>query len=822
MIGIGPMELMTLLVFALSLGGAAGLPLSTPPLPPDPVISRVAPDACLFHMETAGLASPDGSSDNLTEQMLADPEMQEFLGRVAEQIVTFGRQAAPAPPDVTKTVITLLETVLTRPMALTVEKFRPPSPQGPPQIRASLVIRLGDRGDAIEQAVEWLAGTIPGPVEAVEAGGRSWQRWTIEGDPPEPIFWGINDGSLVLTVGEGSLESLLARMADAGRKTPAWMADLVKRLPVARRSTLTYFNAGEALRIATGLPSPDRDQFLAMLDATGLGKLDTVAAATGMTAEGVGSSIWLGFDGPPTGLFAPPAAGIGPRQLARIPADAMMAQAWSLDLSEMLATMLGIVAAVEPATAAEVRTNLERFRAVVGFDVDTHLLKPLGPDWTVLSVPAPGGMLPNLAIVAGVRDRATFAKTHKALLGFIRNAAAAGEDVPFSVRQVPYRDQTLFCLESNSPEMPIPLTPTWCLTDDSLIITLSPQLMKTLLARDPAAGGIDGVAEVKRALEGAEPALVGVVDPVWLVGSLCGLYEMAAPVGRSMLREQGLELELPQLPPASAIMPFARPQVTTIRHEADGIVVAGSGTIPLGPLTAGGGVFGISPASTPVLVGMLLPAVQSAREAARRAQAMNNFKQVMLAMLIHEDAKRRLPSQAICDADGKPLLSWRVALLPFLEEGPLYEQFRLDEPWDSEHNLALLERMPLVYADPNAPPEEVARGLTTLQVLTGPGTPFAKPADGLRLGEISDGASRTVAIVEVTPENAVPWTKPDDLEFDPERPLAGVGNPRRAGGMFGVGFFDGHVQMLPPDASPDVFRAFVTPAGGESIRSFDE
>jgi hypothetical protein len=269
-------------------------------------------------------------------------------------------------------------------------------------------------------------------------------------------------------------------------------------------------------------------------------------------------------------------------------------------------------------------------------------------------------------------------------------------------------------------------------------------------------------------------------------------------------------------------MPFARPQVTTIRHEADGIVVTGSGTIPLGPLTAGGGVLGISPATTPVLVGMLLPAVQSAREAARRAEAMNNFKQIMLAMLTHESARRRLPSQAICDADGKPLLSWRVALLPFLEERPLYEQFRLDEPWDSEHNLALVERMPLVYADPNAPPGEVARGLTTVQVLTGPGTPFVKPGEWLRLDQIRDGLSNTVAIVEATPENAVPWTKPDDLEFDPERPLAGVGNPRRAGGMFGVGFFDGSVRTLPPDVSPDFFRASMTPAGGEEIHSFDE
>jgi hypothetical protein len=815
MFGIGPAELVTLLIVGLSLGGAGGLPLSTPPLPPDPVIARVAPDACLIHLETAGLAAPAAGSKNLTERMLADPEMREFLGQVAEQVMGLARQASPVDPDGVEALGTLLEAALTRPMALTVETFQPPSPEGPPQVVASLVIRVGDRGEAIERAAKWLAGSTPlFRFETVEVGGRAWQRLQDAGPESGTVSWGINDGSFIFAVGPKALESLVARMNDAGRKAPAWKVALEKRLPLARQSTLTYFNAGEALRIATRLPAPDRDKLLTVLDASGLAKLETVGSVSGMTPEGVAASTWLGFDGPPKGIFAPPASGIGPRQLAQIPADATMAQAWSLDLSAMLATVLGIVEATEPMAAAEFRENLERIRAVAGFDLDTHLLKPLGPDWTVLSVPAPGAMLPSVAIVAGVRDRATFAKTQKALLGLARNAAAAG-DVELTIREIPYRDHTLFCLESAAPGTPIPVTPSWCLTDDALIVTLSPQLLKTLLARDVAKGGLEGVAEVKQALGGREPTFVGTVDPVWLLGSLCGLYEMAVPMSRGMLREQGLELGLPQLPPASAIMPFARPQVTTIRHEADGILIESTGTIPLGPLTAGG-VAGISPASTPVLVAMLLPAVQSAREAARRASSMNNFKQIVLAMLIHEDAKRSLPSQAICDADGKPLLSWRVAVLPFLEEGGLYEQFRLDEPWDSEHNLKLVERMPAVYGDPAAP-DLAARGLTTVQVVTGQGTAFIAPDKATGLGRISDGTSNTLAIVEAMPDHAVPWTKPDDIEFDPEQPLAGVGNPQRPGGLFAVGMMDGSVRMFTLDIDPELFKALVTPSGGEPV-----
>jgi hypothetical protein len=818
MIGMGPTELATLLAFAMSLGGAAGLPLSTPPLPPDPVVERAAPDACVLHLATAGVSAAQAGSENLTEKMLADEEMREFLGRVASQITALLRQTMPAPPEVNEAAVRLLETALARPLAITVERFQPRSPERPAQLVASLLIRTGPETEAIETAMRTMAVSIfdGAPEEytprKVEVGGADWQQVQT---PIGPLSWGLNDGSLVLAIGPDALESLLGRLADGRRKQPAWKTDLEKRMPVSRRSTLAYLDAGAGIRTMSAFPSPDREQFLALLDASGIATLDTVGAISGMTAEGISASIWLGFQGRPTGVFAAPATGIGPDELGRIPADAMMAQAWSLDLSKTLAMGLALTAAIDPQAAESARGGLEQFRAVAGLDLDTHLLKPLGPDWTLFSLPAPGGMLPNLAIVAGVRDRPTFAKTHKALLGILRNVAAEGTATVL-VRELPYRGKTLFCLEVTGEDFAMPLTPTWCLTDDSLVITASPQLMKTLLARDAADGGIGRVPEVKAALAGGEPALVGAVDPGVLIGMLCGLYEIGAPLARGLLREQGLEIDLPQLPRSTALMPYARPSVSVVRHEADGIVLHSTGTVPLGPLTAGGGVLGLSPATTPVLIGLLLPAVQSAREAAQRAAMQNNFKQVVLAMLIHEDARRRLPAQAICDADGKPLLSWRVAVLPFLDEGELYEQFRLDEPWDSEHNRQLIERMPAVYGDPSAPAEQAA-GLTTIQVLTGKGTPFAAPGKGLRLDEISDGTSKTVAVVEAT-ANAVPWTKPDDIEFDPERPLAGIGNPRRTGGLFITGFFDGHVEtIMPEQLDPEVFKAFVTPAGGEPL-----
>ncbi len=821
MFGIGPTELVAFLFFALSSGGLLGLPLSTPPLPPDPVIERTAPDVCLVHVETAGVAAAVEQSDNLTERMLADPEMREFLADVSAALMGLARQSAAAPPELTDAAATIVGAALTRPLAVTIERFEPPREGRPPLISATLMLRTGDRQARLERAVasvvrqlfsDAAAGFAP---ETIRVAGGAWQRLET---PAGPLSWGFNDGSFVLTIGPKALESLLARTGDEVRTAPDWKRQLEKRLPVARRSTLAYVDVAAVMRIVAD-DVPDRGRFQAVLDASGFAGLETVGAVSGMTDEGVASSLWLGFDGRPTGLFAPPATGIGPAVVSRVPADATLVQSWSLDPAELLALAIDFAATVEPQAVESIREGLEQVRAVAGFDIVTDLLEPLGTDWTVFMSPSPGGLLPNVAVVAGVRDRTAFARTHRALLRVVQNAAVGG-DAQIDIREVSYRGQTLFCLTASGGDgMALPLTPTWCLAEDRLMFTLSPQFMKTLLARTADSGSLADVPEVKEALAAGDPAVLGVIDPAALLGSLCGLYEMAVPVAQAQLRDRGLDVELPQLPRASAIMPFARPGVSIVRHEPEGIVFTSTSTVPLGPLSAGGGLVGVSPASTPVLIGLLLPAVQSAREAARRSQAMNNFKQVLLAMHVHADARRRFPSQAICDAEGRPLLSWRVALLPFIEENELYEQFRLDEPWDSEHNRKLIALMPMVYADPADTPERIREGLTTLQVFTGPNTAFTESGRAVRMEDIRDGLSKTIAIVEALPEQAVPWTKPDDLAFDSGRPLDGVGNPRRPGGLFAVGFFDGYVEMLSPqEIDAETFKALVTPGGGEVIR----
>lgn len=205
-------------------------------------------------------------------------------------------------------------------------------------------------------------------------------------------------------------------------------------------------------------------------------------------------------------------------------------------------------------------------------------------------------------------------------------------------------------------------------------------------------------------------------------------------------------------------------------------------------------------ASIGITTSLLLPAVQSAREAARRTQAMNQMKQLGLAMHMYHASHQQFPARANFDPKGRPLLSWRVHLLPYLEEEALYREFHLDEPWDSPHNRKLIVRMPAIFQTLGT---QTKPGTTQYVGLVGKGT-FFEGTVGRKIIDIRDGMSNTMMLVEVDPDQAVIWTKPEDLPFDPKRPLAGLGHAHRGG--FCVLFCDGSVRFIGQQTDPEVIR----------------
>jgi hypothetical protein len=216
-----------------------------------------------------------------------------------------------------------------------------------------------------------------------------------------------------------------------------------------------------------------------------------------------------------------------------------------------------------------------------------------------------------------------------------------------------------------------------------------------------------------------------------------------------------------------------------------------------------------------MLAGGLSPALIGARQAAGRNESANHLKEIMLALHVHHDSKGSFPAHASYSADGKPLMSWRVHILPFLEQQALYDQFHLDEPWDSEHNRTLIAQMPGVYRCPDAALEP---GKTNYLAVVGEQCALNGTKDGLRLHDITDGTSKTIAIVEADVDQAVEWTKPDDWEFAAENPTAGLGKLR--GGVWNAAYCDGSVRPISNNIDVETIKALFTRAGGEVIPNF--
>jgi hypothetical protein len=191
-----------------------------------------------------------------------------------------------------------------------------------------------------------------------------------------------------------------------------------------------------------------------------------------------------------------------------------------------------------------------------------------------------------------------------------------------------------------------------------------------------------------------------------------------------------------------------------------------------------------------------------------------NVEQIALAVINCSDTNNgRMPTD-ILDKDGKPLLSWRVAILPYVEQDNLYKRFKLDEPWDGPNNKKLIERMPKLYAPVRV---KAKAGETFYQRFVGKGALFGPKQQPTYPASISDGTSNTALVVEAG--EPVVWTKPADLPFDANKALPKLGG--LFDGEFHVGLCDGSAMLVKKDFDKAAMKRLVTPAAGDIVDKDD-
>ena len=214
------------------------------------------------------------------------------------------------------------------------------------------------------------------------------------------------------------------------------------------------------------------------------------------------------------------------------------------------------------------------------------------------------------------------------------------------------------------------------------------------------------------------------------------------------------------------------------------------------------------------LAELVKPAIEKAKEATERTKKRNNFKQIGLAFHNYHDTTSKFPGAGKSSApDAKVGLSWRVHLLPYLDGAALYGEFKLDEPWDSEHNKALIDQMPEYFKTDGVDEP----GKTSVHVFTGPGAPFAKDAVPA-IRDFTDGSSNTILVVAAGADKAEIWTKPGGLDFDPKDPIKALG--KLTADTFHALFCDGSVRAISKKIDPETLRRLIQSQDGEPIGEF--
>lgn len=501
------------------------------------------------------------------------------------------------------------------------------------------------------------------------------------------------------------------------------------------------------------------------------------------------------------------------------------------DMALQLARDIGAIGGEEP--AQEVENFIANIPATIGFDPRADLTEALGNVVCIYSDAQSSMFGFGFGLAMKVKDAEKLRETRDVVLELIRNIG--GEDVKVQSGKVEGHDVT------SVPVVPGVFMPTVCVHDEWLILGMSPSTIRGFLAR--SSGKVpkwEPTAEYQEALSVFPKEFVGinVSDPRSSYRNLMTFVPMANMFVQQQL-PGGNDVDAPllSLPPAELVTAPLFPNVTVYTSDAEGarsLSRYSATTIPL----LGGSTEIASVSAVAIGAALLLPAIQQAREAARRTQSRNHLKQIAIALHSFHDVKGKFPSGTRGENfEPDERISWMAEILQFIDEPRLYGQLDFNAKWSAEENKVVFSTEISSYLHPSVT-ETSADGYALTHYVglaglgeKGPTLPVDNPNAGFfgynrstRMRDILDGTANTAAVSEASADFG-PWGAGGKatLRSLTEKPYIngpdGIGSTAPEG--CNIMFADGSVRFVSKDVDPTVLEGLMTIAGGEAVNLED-
>ncbi|QEG24323.1 DUF1559 domain-containing protein [Mariniblastus fucicola] len=687
------------------------------------IIDRMPEDepmACLIWNEPGSL-NPEG---NGSEKWLADVELQKSLGKLSNAIT------AAAKHNGSPTKIEFLDgafwKMLSKSGSVVIEEFNDGYASG------AAVLRLGDDQKTILPFLNDLLVELE--FEPIVVGEQT--VYTLP-DATPPVVIGASSGYVIAAFGEGQWNRAVERVTQKSG-TPDWLSKRFDSVSISRRSHFAFCNIERFMKLIPAETMED-PEFKRISEILALEDLKSVSLCSGADANSNLSMMHLECSKEGVGSVLDVPA-IDTKKLKELPADAISAMAIRFSPQ----TIMDLVKQTVP--PAPLEEALEAMTMETGLDLQDDIIEHLEGTIRYYNI----GMVinPKQILIVKIKNQQLFQASFEKINEFAKTIAA---------------DQNLEFYEQDKNGMRIygiknyGISGYWAIHQGELYVSTNSRAIGSHIRKSAKVGKSSLIDNELASQILADSKSMGLEGPIGLQHyDLDQIFEVVVPLLQGAMAfippdaQAQLQFGAEDFPPIESFLGL-RPTSSMLFKATDGYTAMMRYDTPMA-----------IEATSFVAVGMLLPAVQQAREAARRTQSMNNQRQLVLALLNYESANGEFPPLYTVDADGNPLLSWRVAILPYLEQQELYDRFKLDEPWDSDHNFQLVEEMPLLFRNPSVAGvpgfTDYVAPLTAGSVLSSGG--------GTKIASITDGMSNTILLMEVGESQQVPWSSPQDIEID--------------------------------------------------------